>query len=77
MDFDLGLTVGLKLIHLLIFIESEWEHRLLGKKMKDVGSSSVWTSGHICDGSVSDRKGRYIKTILKFLDHYSEKQNQF
>ena len=50
-DFDLK-------FHLLICIESEWEHRLLGRKMKDVGSLSVWTSGHICDGSVSDRKGK-------------------
>ena len=51
---------------LKVILETEWEHRLLGRKMKDVGSVSVWTSGHICDGSVSERKGILFSEHLKY-----------
>lgn len=41
--------------------------------MKDVGSVSVWTSGHICDGSVSEREGTLCKEILG-LNYFSDHQ---
>jgi len=39
----------------LVSLESEWEARLIARKMKKFGASSVWTSGHICDKSVTER----------------------
>ena len=36
-------------------LENEWEHRLTARKMAEVGASSVWTSGHVCDHNVSER----------------------
>ena len=44
-DPDLGLCVA----------ESEWEHRLLARRMRELGAVSVWTSGHVCDRRVSPR----------------------
>ena len=38
----------------LVSMESEWEARLLARKMKKYGATSIWTSGHICDHSVSE-----------------------
>ena len=39
----------------LISLETEWEHRLLARKMKELGMKAVWSSGHLCDHSVSQR----------------------
>lgn len=39
----------------LISLESQWEHRLLARKMTELGMKSVWTSGHLCDHQVSQR----------------------
>ena len=39
----------------LVSVESEWEARLLARKMKKFGAKFIWTSGHICDHSVSER----------------------
>ena len=39
----------------LISLETEYEHRLLSRKMKQLGMRSVWTSGHLCDRQVSER----------------------
>ena len=39
----------------LISLETEYEHRLLKRKMKQLGMRSVWTSGHLCDRQVSER----------------------
>ena len=39
----------------LCLAESEWEHRLLARRMRELGAVSVWTSGHVCDRRVSPR----------------------
>ena len=39
----------------LVSMESEWEARLVARKIKKYGADSIWTSGHICDHSVSER----------------------
>ena len=39
----------------LISLETPGEHRLLARKMKELGVKSVWTSGHLCDHQVSQR----------------------
>ena len=39
----------------LVSIEFESEFRLVRKNLDEVGARSVWTSGHICDRSVSER----------------------
>ena len=38
----------------LVSMESEWEANLVARKMKKYGATSIWTSGHICDHSVSE-----------------------
>ena len=40
-------------------MESEWEARLVARKMKKYGADSIWTSGHICDDSVSEKCTHY------------------
>ena len=37
----------------MLFAESEWEQRLISRKIRETGAVSVWTSGHICDDQVS------------------------
>ena len=39
----------------LVSIEFESEFRLVRKNLNEVGARSVWTSGHICDHTVSER----------------------
>merc|ERR1712059_6657 len=39
----------------LVSIETELEHRLVRRHLAQVGAGSVWTSGHICDHSVSEQ----------------------
>ena len=39
----------------LVSMESEWEARLVNRKMKKFGARSIWTSGHICDHSVAEK----------------------
>ena len=39
----------------LVSVEFESEFRLVRKNLNEVGARSVWTSGHICDHSVSER----------------------
>ena len=39
----------------LVSIEFESEFRLVRKNLNEIGARSVWTSGHICDESVSER----------------------
>ena len=39
----------------LVSLESEWEARLIVRKMKEFRAKSIWTSGHICDHSVSEQ----------------------
>ena len=38
-------------LYILYTTETEWENRLLSRKMSQVGAVSVWTSGHVCDGT--------------------------
>ena len=36
-------------LYILYTTETEWENKLLSRKMSQVGAVSVWTSGHVCD----------------------------
>ena len=52
----------------LISLETPWEHRLLARKMKELGAGSVWTSGHLCDHQVSERS---VSSLLPPSSHHS------
>jgi hypothetical protein len=39
----------------LVSLETEEEWNFIRTKMEEVGAPFIWTSGHICDKSVSPR----------------------